>query len=908
MVEPDSSDPLQQAVLEIESYRYFAQNPTIFGDGNFEPEIAPIPGTPLARSKIVEAIKLTAVPYNPGYNPGYIGRRHKRQSARKLNNNYADLLSSYDISPEIKNFAISQEFRSYIAKIADSTPPGPHILKVLEAIKEEDPDVLNFIADNFELLAMFDNGYWKLKERTYVDTTRCRQCGVEGDCDVLEENKKEAKMMTRKLASFQQFTYGILGMVLKTNSENHLKQIIRKNASFLSEPTVAFIKHKFNPVYLHDSYNPGRYWERIQEIFALAPKENHDAAAYYLFMTAYFQDSSYVSVANFFDQEFHQDNQDQALAVAEFFKLLSDISSPWSEGKQPQLHQEEVNMFWLKEFQEGRITTQELLQIPLSKELIYQTLYLLPQDRFKELARTTSQTRSDSLLCLNQLLMSDDFCKDPDFISKLISIGVKIDEDIFQGLKLKKESLDQIVEFGKSISFLEKHEYPTADLITSWIKKFVAGEVNLKDLDGMAENFKKIVRAEAKFYATIGVDEKVVRVLQPLFQDLCFSNRIVNDIDSMLSLISNQIFPTEALVDFISENGQAGIKKLTELCAQTEAGKFDYQNEVQRDLEFLKYLQLDPSLHWHQSFSYEKFKGLEYKGDEETSVKLTSQETMESEAAAYEASKLYWFIYQRATELGRNMIVVGNRRYGEFFVTSPLRPYLEDLGVRVDFHYVHSSSAGKYLVDDIFPVSFIQELADSMPDVVLIDGTPQNFDYNGTPRYPKSMQSYLNWFSVWNQAVGEGVDKQNEYHARLATRPEYQELLSKISQTSPTQAFRISHWLPVIGEATKVVIGDIEMNFMPPGGDSWVPEVILANPVISPNKDSGFPLRLKDHKPGFFDDPDRLVKSENKEMFTPRGVKTIYQGRTEEEVINSAQEHISRVLPRMMKLTNPLKV
>lgn len=63
-----------------------------------------------------------------------------------------------------------------------------------------------------------------------------------------------------------------------------------------------------------------------------------------------------------------------------------------------------------------------------------------------------------------------------------------------------------------------------------------------------------------------------------------------------------------------------------------------------------------------------------------------------------------------------------------------------------------------------------------------------------------------------------------------------------------------------------------------------------------------------EHKPGFFDDPDQHIQVGRKVIvFTKRGVRQIQEGFGDEDhFVNSVQDYMAGVLPRIIREANPL--
>lgn len=462
-------------------------------------------------------------------------------------------------------------------------------------------------------------------------------------------------------------------------------------------------------------------------------------------------------------------------------------------------------------------------------------------------------------------------------------------------LKQDKEALTALAGFGARVFLLpDLNLQEKVSIFSFWAEKFESGEMDSSQLEVLNGNMSLFLQAKNRYLVRNNLDGRTESVNDNL-KSLLVTGQMREHCEQMSFLLENGIFPTPALVRFISQNGLESIGRLAVLRHQTENGQFDPANKLQRDLELTKYLLLSGA---GPDKAYRQFAKLEFVlPSEETFRQLSPKEMLEAEAAAFEAAKLYWFIRQRV-EAGRKVTVIGNQRYGDYFVTEPLRADLEELGVQVCFFRVGSTGAGRDMVAGIFPDSFIESFITEAPDIVIVDGTKAPHDRQVRPRFPNSMSVYLNWFTAFNEAAGLQAVNRNP----LRRHENYQKLVAKISLFSPQKPFTFSHWLPKPAE--KVSIGEETVAYQEPTLDE--PNVIFANPVIDPKKDDSFPKELSGHQPGSLDDPDKLINGEKIIVMTLSGVKQIVKGHGDEaQLVNSIQMHMSKVMPRYIRKTDP---
>lgn len=391
-----------------------------------------------------------------------------------------------------------------------------------------------------------------------------------------------------------------------------------------------------------------------------------------------------------------------------------------------------------------------------------------------------------------------------------------------------------------------------------------------------------------------GLEEQNILVLVGEYERGIKTKPTKEDLEANIVLSPNGIYPTEMLREFIKNNGD--INELVKLRGQTHEGRLDPNNSLQKELEYGNFVRIRGHKADYKEFS--KLEMLPEIGEKEI-PQLNWLERMEARAAAFEAARLFWFVKERV-DSGRKIAVIGNIRYGSYFVIEPLREYLEQIGAKVSFYRVPSTHTSSYSAPDIFPVSFIDYLIRETPDIVIVDGTSNT--HNGEQvRFPKAMLGYLNWFIAFNDA-GESFISDAERANRLQEQNEYQKVKDKIEERKPSRTYVFSHW--VAQPTDKVSLGDLQVIYRPPANEE--PEVIFANPVIEPSQFKNFPPEFGKHKPGFLDDPDSHLNRRSIIGFTPTGLGQLYGGKTEEEFVNLVQSCIVSELPKMLAKTDPL--
>lgn len=453
------------------------------------------------------------------------------------------------------------------------------------------------------------------------------------------------------------------------------------------------------------------------------------------------------------------------------------------------------------------------------------------------------------------------------------------------------ETLNLVADFGRKIFSLSNlYVESKLEIFSFWAKKVQKGLIEGKDLDDLDKYITKITQATEKFWHKTGIDRRYGTIHTEL-KRILMDESIASGPDETIWCLDNGLLPTPILTNFkkIDQTPEETIEKLKEL---TDNGHFDPRNLVQRDLEYARYIKLNEGGPFGPH-SYKLFQELDFAA-EETTRRLNLHESMEAEAAAYEAANFYWLVKSRVDK-GRKVSVVGNRRYGDYFVTDVLRRELEDLKVQVSSYKISSGYNHPDTIENVFPTSFINGISAETPDIIIVDGTPHCIS-NSNGRLPRAMEGYNEWFNTYNETLGIDTEKQTYYKNSLE---------EKIAKSNPAKKYEVAFWSPMNIE--KINLGNsniVKSNQIP---ETDLPLVILANPVAVPNRMNNFPDHLEGHQAGFFDDPEKYINGTKKIVFTKNGVKEWAPGSVEEgEYINMIQNQMLKILPKIIRETNPL--
>lgn len=519
-------------------------------------------------------------------------------------------------------------------------------------------------------------------------------------------------------------------------------------------------------------------------------------------------------------------------------------------------------VFVLRDFATGKLSLEDLTKTPDLWERLRTAYFSLPVQKQKSLicwlegvqkegGQTVLTTNTWNSIMVSPLLYSD-----TDIIIKAVDSGIQPSEMVMKILKKCPERLEPFAVFYNDLLWLLIEQGRDDFLLNLWTVNILNERIDTTMLPQVVLTIRKILTAENQMYTRQGV-EKEKTVLQSEINDVCASPNIVDETETVCLLMENDLLPTRSLINFIMENGPKGLAKLRTLKEQTQSGNFDSSNSLQRDLEYPAYAKAALAT-GVGSGNFEEFETIPQIIERGRKAELTFEEKAEAEAAAFEAANFFRFIKERK-DMGRKVAVIGNLRYGAYFVVEPLRGYLEDEKIPVSIFYVHSS--GNSEKDLMRTVEAINNLVaeGKFEDVIIVDGSKDSFSYN-TPRLPSALGFYA-------------------------------------KRLSGKDGPQLAYWVPVPGDY--ILLGEEQRTFMP-ATDSK-PQIILANTVIDPQHWTDPEQNLARHNPGYLDDPERF-RSEAKEIvFTRSGVTILNAGRTEEDFLNLVQDHMIAVLPRYIQ-------
>ena len=352
--------------------------------------------------------------------------------------------------------------------------------------------------------------------------------------------------------------------------------------------------------------------------------------------------------------------------------------------------------------------------------------------------------------------------------------------------------------------------------------------------------------------------------------------------------------------------------KLDVLREETRNGKFDLNNILQRDLEFRRFShektwQLEPESYvlrgrYPPPLSTEElycqFKQLDLlPAQEEIPYQINNLQAREIKRVAYECISLLQFLNRFKAQTTKNIVVIGNDRYGRQWNVEPIEEFLKD-GFITRYDRVRSGTSMRLTVPAPFPDKFIRYLSDEMPHVVIVDGSH-------APSTAESMQmsrgarSYAHWFAAFNDVRVEGkfegyranfglpinhLDELARWHEYVSVRQYLGELVT------PGPTYSVATWSPELRE--KVIMGDITIHRNSTEFKGEDPIVVLANPIFYSTEGGDIDPSLIGTTPRYFDDPDMHESSEVIFGFGSYGLETRLKGTSTARFVATIQKHV----------------
>ncbi len=215
-------------------------------------------------------------------------------------------------------------------------------------------------------------------------------------------------------------------------------------------------------------------------------------------------------------------------------------------------------------------------------------------------------------------------------------------------------------------------------------------------------------------------------------------NRMIN------YLKEHQFLPTTATLKALEQ----GVD-LERMVTSIHSGNFNLDDPLHRDLEYARYLfhgtpgdRKNATSRCMMSKGYfDRLPWIEGKD-----VIFNEYDLERIDRTAQEAAAVFHRIQDKRVKSTSPLLVIGNKRYGSYFVIKPIEELLRAQGIRVVHEYVSSFEldlrpSGKWYSSD--QTNTILETED--PEIVVVDGT-KNTERDGLMRFPAAILGYLNTF------------------------------------------------------------------------------------------------------------------------------------------------------------------
>ena len=385
---------------------------------------------------------------------------------------------------------------------------------------------------------------------------------------------------------------------------------------------------------------------------------------------------------------------------------------------------------------------------------------------------------------------------------------------------------------------------------------------------------------------------------------------------------------TPPIFNFLSQKIKLEVLtgELDVLRQQTRNGGFDLNNILQRDLEFRRFShektwQLEPESYvlrgrYPPPLSTEElycqFKQLDLlPAHEEIHYQINNRQAREIKRVAYECISLLQFLNKFKARTSKNIVVIGNDRYGRQWNVEPIEEFLKD-GFITRYDRVRSGTSMRLTVPEPFPDKFIRYLSDEMPHVVIVDGAHAP-STAGSMQISRGARSYAHWFAAFNDVRVEGnvtkyranfgfpinhLDELAKWHEYVSVRQYLGELVT------PGPTYSVATWAPELQE--KVIMGDITMHRNPKEFKGEDPLVVLVNPIFYSTEGDDIDTSLIGTTPRYFDDPDMHESSEVMFGFGTYGLETRVKGISTARFVATIQKHVKEEISKQIACNQEL--
>ena len=375
---------------------------------------------------------------------------------------------------------------------------------------------------------------------------------------------------------------------------------------------------------------------------------------------------------------------------------------------------------------------------------------------------------------------------------------------------------------------------------------------------------------------------------------------------------------TPVVTRYLAEHSDfdAALAEFDRLRAETLKGRFRLDNELQRDLEFLRFAHLNANLNGGRRGSdeqYAVFKLLPVLPPlRQETVELSEEHLAQAKRYGYQAACFLQFLRHFKASTPRPIVVVGNDRYGRQWVVEPLQDYLkDDFTLRCDRVRSHSSFRLRvpHEVESKaragFPQDFVRALSKEMPHVVIVDAR-NPVRGPGMMKMSRGARDYVNWFMVFNDIRAEGDISRYAHDGAVPHLSELRkwyefDVVRRLIKPwmKPGSTYKITHWAPELKEY--VMLGDFAMRAEYPNPADDKPQVVISNADIYRTEGDDIYETLRGTQPYYFDGPEKYVKETVEFGFGEYGLETRVKGPTTDEFVARVQQEITAEVRRLLQ-------
>ncbi|MEK6887929.1 MAG: hypothetical protein AABX14_03215 [Candidatus Aenigmatarchaeota archaeon] len=284
-------------------------------------------------------------------------------------------------------------------------------------------------------------------------------------------------------------------------------------------------------------------------------------------------------------------------------------------------------------------------------------------------------------------------------------------------------------------------------------------------------NHPKIAAATANAGSYLSTD--LIRRLALIFTDRAYAAAFFDAIspDMLTSMMgfpppakepfevlqSAKLLPTPEIWAAAQKTGAVELFRAAQ--GDIEAGRFDYANPLHIELEYSRYttggskVYVEKVKH-ERKFAFDEFRCSHWL--EGKDVILTDGVYWDIDETAKQAAITFTYILGKRND--NPLLVIGNKRYGSYFIVRPIEDRLVETGITVvheyspSLNYDHRTEgrSGSHPVSD----ETLRWINSNGPDIVVVDGTNDVYR-NGLTRFPASFWGYINALNLYHSGEYE---------------------------------------------------------------------------------------------------------------------------------------------------------